>query len=72
MCGFSGSDPAPTLEQFQAAVASGTLRFAIVGGQGGGPGGGASARTAWIQANCTVLANVSASLYDCAGAAPGG
>ena len=38
MGGFSGSDPAPTLAQFKAYVASGQLRFVLVGG-GGGPGG---------------------------------
>jgi 4-amino-4-deoxy-L-arabinose transferase-like glycosyltransferase len=68
MGGFTGSDPAPTLEQFQALVASGQLRFVIVGGQGGGPGGvsgEASARTAWIEANCLQVTSVSSSLYDC-------
>ena len=68
MGGFTGSDPAPTLEQFRALVASGQLRFVIVGGQGGGPGGDssdASARTAWIEANCSQVTSVSSSLYDC-------
>ena len=71
MGGFSGSDPAPTLAQFQALVADGSLRFVIVGGQGGGPGGNSSdtaARTAWIEANCLAVTSVSSSLYDCAGA----
>jgi 4-amino-4-deoxy-L-arabinose transferase-like glycosyltransferase len=39
--GFSGSDPAPTLEQFQALVAAGEVRYYVPGGAGGGPGGGA-------------------------------
>ncbi len=74
MGGFTGSDPAPTLEQFQSFVASGALRFVIVGGQGGGPGGGSdtSARTSWIEASCTAMTSVSASLYDCAGAVTSG
>ncbi|HEY2888256.1 MAG TPA: glycosyltransferase family 39 protein [Candidatus Limnocylindrales bacterium] len=73
MGGFSGSDPAPTLEQLQTDVATGQLRFVIVGGQGGGPGGnGDSDRTAWIQASCSVVTAVSSSLYDCAGAITGG
>ena len=74
MGGFSGSDPAPTLEQFQASVASGELRFVIVGGQGGGSGGGTDAadRTAWIQTNCAAVTSVSSSLYDCAGTATTG
>jgi hypothetical protein len=71
MGGFSGSDPAPTLDQLKAYIASGQLRFVIVGGQGGGPGGGsadAAARSAWITATCTSVTSVDASLYDCAGA----
>ncbi|MCD2198287.1 glycosyl transferase, partial [Actinomycetospora endophytica] len=35
--GFSGSDPAPTLAQFQQDVATGQIRYFI---EGGGPGGG--------------------------------
>jgi hypothetical protein len=42
MGGFSGSDPTPTLAEFQAYVASGQVRYVLVGGggPGGGPGGG--------------------------------
>ena len=67
MGGFSGTDPAPTLAQLQADIASGELRFVIVGG-GGGPGGGQSEITDWVIANCTPVSSVSANLYDCAGA----
>jgi 4-amino-4-deoxy-L-arabinose transferase-like glycosyltransferase len=35
--GFLGTDPAPTLEQFQAAVAAGEIRYFVVG-TGPGPG----------------------------------
>lgn len=39
--GFMGSDPAPTLAQFQADVATGQVRWFVEGGPGGdrGPGG---------------------------------
>ena len=37
MGGFMGSDPAPTLAEFQADVASGQVRYYV---EGGGPGGG--------------------------------
>ena len=67
MGGFSGTDPAPTLAQLQADIASGELRFVIVGG-GGGPGGGQSDITDWVIANCTPVSSLSANLYDCAGA----
>ena len=72
MGGFTGSDPAPTLPQLQSMVASGQLRFVIIGGRGGGPGGGnstLSAIDAWVQANGTAVSSVSANLYDLAGAA---
>jgi 4-amino-4-deoxy-L-arabinose transferase-like glycosyltransferase len=40
MGGFSGSDPAPTLVELQALVASGQVRYVLLGGgPGGGPGG---------------------------------
>jgi hypothetical protein len=46
--GFNGTDPSPTLEQFQEYVATGQIRFFLGGGDapgggaagGGGPGGG--------------------------------
>jgi hypothetical protein len=72
MGGFTGSDPAPTLSQLQSMVASGQLRFVIIGGQGGGPGGGnstLSAIDAWVQANGTPVSSVSSNLYDLAGTA---
>ena len=34
--GFTGSDPAPTLDQFKAYVAAGEVRYFV---EGGGPGG---------------------------------
>jgi 4-amino-4-deoxy-L-arabinose transferase-like glycosyltransferase len=68
MGGFSGTDPAPTLAQFQLMVASGQVRFVIVGGRGGG-----SSTTSeidnWVQANGTVVSSVSSSLYDLSGVA---
>jgi 4-amino-4-deoxy-L-arabinose transferase-like glycosyltransferase len=38
--GFVGSDPAPTLAQFQADVAAGQVRYFVVGGGPGGMAGG--------------------------------
>ncbi len=86
MGGFNGSDAAPTLEQLQAYVASGELRYVLLGGTGGGGDGGAaggggggpgssstSARDAWITSACTAVDTGSASgtLYDCAGSIGG-
>ncbi|MDT8914527.1 glycosyltransferase family 39 protein [Amycolatopsis sp. PS_44_ISF1] len=51
--GWDGSDPAPTLAQFEQYVADGEISYYVAGGQGGGPGGGggSSAITEWVAAN---------------------
>jgi hypothetical protein len=56
--GFTGSDPAPTLAQFEAYVKAGDITYYIAGGQGGGgaagPGGGsavASQIASWVKAH---------------------
>ncbi|OUC86705.1 glycosyl transferase family 39, partial [Streptosporangium minutum] len=60
MGGFTGSDPAMTVERLKELVSSGQLRYLMPGGGRGGPGGpgggGGSEATAWAQANCTVVA----------------
>ncbi|MFF0576205.1 mannosyltransferase YkcB-related protein [Streptosporangium saharense] len=56
MGGFTGSDPAMTVERLQALVASGELRYVIPGGGRGGPDGGGSEVTAWVSANCAAVA----------------
>jgi hypothetical protein len=77
MGGFNGSDDAPTLEWFQAAIASGQLRFVLVGdggGFGGGPGGGggfggSSEIDTWVSADCSAVdvgSGTGGTLYDCA------
>jgi 4-amino-4-deoxy-L-arabinose transferase-like glycosyltransferase len=38
--GFNGTDPAPTLAQFEKLVAAGEIHYFIGGGAGGGPGAG--------------------------------
>jgi 4-amino-4-deoxy-L-arabinose transferase-like glycosyltransferase len=75
MGGFSGSDNTPTVDQLKAYVASGELRFIVVGagGGGGGPFGGSSSVTDWVTSSCTAVdqGTGSTSLYDCSGAAAG-
>jgi hypothetical protein len=79
MGGFTGSDPAPTLDQLKSYIASGKLRFVLAGGGmgggfgGGGPGGTSAAdgtdRTSWVTSTCKLVSyGGSATLYDCAGA----
>jgi hypothetical protein len=72
MGGFSGTDPAPSLAQIQAYVASGQLRYVLVGGTGGGPGGNsttASAVSAWVTSVGKVVdyGGSSGTLYDLSG-----
>ncbi|WP_280348938.1 glycosyltransferase family 39 protein [Nocardia neocaledoniensis] len=65
--GFNGSDPSPTLEQFQRYVAEGEIHYFVAGGRGG-PGGGsesvASAITAWVAKNYTATTVDGVTLYD--------
>lgn len=74
MGGFSGGDPTPTLDQLQAYIASGEVRFVLVdtGGRPGPGGGGGlnSVRTAWVTSTCTPVAigGATTGLYDCAAA----
>jgi hypothetical protein len=83
MGGFSGSDPAPSLAQLQALVASGELRYVLIGGggpggTGGGPGGGGRAGStseinAWVTSVGTAVdfGGSGGTLYDLSGAAAG-
>nr|WP_204456645.1 glycosyltransferase family 39 protein [Actinokineospora baliensis] len=64
--GFTGSDPAPTLAQFQAYVESGQVRYYIgeSGGMGGGRGGGEIAT--WVQENFAQVTIGGQTVYDLA------
>ncbi len=56
--GFSGSDAAPTVSELAQMVASGELRYVLLSGSGGGPGGGNSAITQWVQEHGTAVTDV--------------
>ncbi|MFE6408973.1 ArnT family glycosyltransferase [Streptomyces sp. NPDC057837] len=67
--GFNGTDPSPTLAQFQRYVAAGKIHYFIASGSGGGrmggSGDGASAQiTAWVEANFKKVTAGSATFYD--------
>ncbi|GCE44028.1 membrane protein [Rhodococcus wratislaviensis] len=64
--GFNGSDPSPTLEQFQQYVADGKIHYFIAGGRGGGMGGDGTASeiSTWVQANFTAVTVDGVTLYD--------
>lgn len=71
--GFNGSDPSPTLEQFQQWVAEGKIHYYIVSdGPGSGPGGQDdnseqnhnSAIQTWIEENYTAQTVDGVTMYD--------
>ncbi|HYJ75101.1 MAG TPA: glycosyltransferase family 39 protein [Kineosporiaceae bacterium] len=72
--GFNGSDPSPTLAEFQADVAAGKIHYFLApggGGFGGGPGGGqggnsgtASQITSWVESTFTSTTVGGVTVYD--------
>ncbi|MGW0561177.1 ArnT family glycosyltransferase [Streptomyces sp. NPDC003016] len=60
--GFNGSDPSPTPAEFKAYVQKGEIHYFIA--SGGGPGGGDSAVTTWVEANFTKVTVDGTTLYD--------
>jgi hypothetical protein len=71
--GFNGTDPSPTLAQFQSYVANHQVHYFITGGngfgRGGGPGGGSamSEITQWVENNFTSHTIGSVTYYDLTG-----
>jgi 4-amino-4-deoxy-L-arabinose transferase-like glycosyltransferase len=74
--GFNGSDPSPTLAEFQEHVANGEIHWFI--GSGGGMGGGMGGQTGgsnasseiatWVEATFTATTVDGVTLYDLSGA----
>lgn len=64
--GFGGSDPVPSLTQFQADVANHQIGYYIAPGNQGGPGRGSQHAdiTAWVAANFTPKTVGSDTVYD--------
>jgi hypothetical protein len=72
--GFNGSDPAPTLSQFEKDVAAGEIHYFVAGGgaAGGGVMGGggvsttstASEITAWVEDHFTARTVSGVTIYD--------
>ncbi|WP_433211145.1 ArnT family glycosyltransferase [Dactylosporangium sp. CS-047395] len=69
--GFNGSDPAPSLAQFQQYVRDGKIHYFIGGsGLGGQSNGGSSVSAeiaAWVEANYTATTVGNTTLYDLTG-----
>jgi 4-amino-4-deoxy-L-arabinose transferase-like glycosyltransferase len=64
--GFSGTDAAPTLAQFEKDVKAGDISYFIAGGQGAGPGGAgtSSAITSWVESHYTATTVGGSTVYD--------
>jgi len=65
--GFNGSDPSPTLAQFQAWVSAGDIHWYIAGGGFGASNGGsdvASQIQQWVEATFTATTVDGVTLYD--------
>ncbi|MBW8751676.1 MAG: glycosyl transferase, partial [Propionibacteriales bacterium] len=72
--GFNGSDPSPTLAEFQADVAAGRIHYFIAGGAMGGAPGGSGSNTSseissWVEANYSPTTVGGVTLYDLSGGA---
>jgi hypothetical protein len=67
--GFNGSDPSPTLAEFQAYVAADEIHYFIAGGgMGGGPGGSSSSTSSeissWVEENFEGTTVGGVTVYD--------
>ncbi|HLY84512.1 MAG TPA: glycosyl transferase, partial [Acidimicrobiales bacterium] len=65
--GFNGTDPSPTLAQFERYVSEGKIHYFIAGGRSGGGGATASTSsqiTAWVESHFTAKTVGGVTLYD--------
>ncbi|MEY9853442.1 4-amino-4-deoxy-L-arabinose transferase-like glycosyltransferase [Leifsonia sp. EB41] len=64
--GFNGSDPSPTLAQFEQYVKEGKVHYFIAGGVGQANGGSSasSAIASWVEKNYTATTVGGVTLYD--------
>jgi 4-amino-4-deoxy-L-arabinose transferase-like glycosyltransferase len=72
--GFNGSDPSPTLAQFQQLVSQGKIHYFVSGGVGMQSSGGSNASqeiASWVAANFTATTVGGATVYDLSGATTG-
>jgi 4-amino-4-deoxy-L-arabinose transferase-like glycosyltransferase len=66
--GFNGTDPYPTLAQFEQLVRAGRVHYFIAGGNGGGPGAGSSSTSAavasWVEGKFASTTVSGVTVYD--------
>jgi hypothetical protein len=63
--GFNGTDPAPSLSQFEQDVARGRIHYFLGSGVGPGSGSGTSAQIAqWVAQHFTATTVDGVTVYD--------
>ena len=65
--GFNGSDPSPTLAQFQAYAQAGKIHYFVAGGVGGNQLGGSTVSqqiVSWVEAHYTKVTIGGSTFYD--------
>ncbi|ALE78377.1 hypothetical protein WY02_07955 [Pseudonocardia sp. AL041005-10] len=66
--GWSGSDSAVTLAEFQSDVEQGRIAYYVAGGQGGGPGGQSDSTSSliatWVAEHYTATTVGGQTVYD--------
>jgi 4-amino-4-deoxy-L-arabinose transferase-like glycosyltransferase len=62
--GFNGSDPAPSLKQFQQLVAEGKIHYFLGGGRSMGGSDTSRQISAWVADNFTASSVGGATVYD--------
>ncbi len=67
--GFNGTDPAPTVAQFEKYVSEGKIHYFISGGGAGGFGRGGSGDdstkiTSWVESHFTAKSVDGTTVYD--------
>ena len=62
--GFNGSDPAPTLAQFQAYVAAGQVHYFIAGGMRGSGAGSGNEIATWVAQHFTATTVDGVTVFD--------
>ena len=73
--GFNGSDPSPTLEEFQQYVADGEIHWFIGGGGFGRSMGGSSSSSdiaSWVEENFDATTVDGVTVYDLSSGATAG
>ena len=64
--GFNGTDPSPTLAEFQALVEAGKIHYFVAGGSFGGARSTAAQIRKWVEQHFTAVSISGVNFYDLA------